>query len=101
MTDGSPAPPVTRLPVKVVPGSSRDHIAGWLEASLKVRVCAPPERGKANTAVEKLVAHALDLPNGRVRIVSGMTSARKTLEIAGLSLDEIRTRIAGRTGPSE
>ena len=101
MTDGSPAPPVTRLPVKVVPGSSRNHIAGWLEASLKVRVRAPPERGKANAAVEKLVACALDLPSGRVRVVSGMTSTRKTLEIAGLSLDEIRARIARTTGPAE
>ena len=50
---------ITRLPVKVVPGSSKNCIAGWLGEALRVRVMAPPERGKANTAVEKVIADAL------------------------------------------
>ncbi|MFP6608142.1 MAG: DUF167 domain-containing protein, partial [Myxococcota bacterium] len=48
--------------VKVVPGSSRDAIAGWLGEALKVRVRAPAERGKANASVEKIVADALGVP---------------------------------------
>jgi uncharacterized protein YggU (UPF0235/DUF167 family) len=83
-----------RLSLKVIPGSSRDCIAGWLEETLKVHVRVSPERGKANTAVEKLVAHALDMSPNAVRIVSGMTSARKTAEISGLSLEEIHKRLA-------
>ena len=83
-----------RVSLKVVPGSSRDCIAGWLEETLKVHVRVPPERGKANTAVEKLVAHALDISPNAVRIVSGMTSARKTAEISGLSLAEIHKRLS-------
>ena len=82
-----------RLALKVVPGSSRDCVAGWLEDVLKVRVRAPPERGKANAAVEKLVADALRIPPDAVRIVSGMTAARKTAEISGLSLAEIHERL--------
>ncbi|HEB89587.1 MAG TPA: DUF167 domain-containing protein [Deltaproteobacteria bacterium] len=84
----------TRLTVKVVPGASRDEIAGWLEESLKIRVVAPPEKGKANSAVEKLLAGALGLSRRAVRVVSGATSQRKTLEISGLSLDEIRSKLA-------
>jgi len=83
-----------RIPLKVIPGSSRDYVAGWLENVLKVRVRAPPERGKANTAVEKLVANALSIPPNAVRIVSGMTAARKTVEISGLSLAEIHERLS-------
>ena len=45
-----------RLQLKVVPGSSKDEVAGWLGDALKVRVGAPAERGRANAAVEKLVA---------------------------------------------
>lgn len=82
------------LPLKVIPASSRDCIAGWLGESLKVRVRAPAERGKANAAVELLVAQALSIPVSAVQIVAGRGSARKRLEIAGLSLPEIRQRLA-------
>jgi len=40
-----------RLSLKVVPGSSRDEIVGWLGDSLKVKVKAPPDKGRANEAV--------------------------------------------------
>jgi len=83
-----------RLPLKVVPGSSRDTVAGWLDDTLKVRVRAPAERGKANAAVEQLVADALGLPHDSVHIVTGHTSARKTIEIRDLTLDEIHSRLS-------
>jgi len=38
------APPL-RLALKVIPGSSREGLAGWLGDSLKVRVRVPAERG--------------------------------------------------------
>ena len=82
-----------KLDLKVVPKSSRDCVAGWLGDALKVRVRAPAERGKANAAVEQLVAGALDLPREAVRITAGKTSARKTAEITGLSAAEVHHRL--------
>ena len=82
-----------KLAIKVVPGSSRDRIAGWVGDELKVRVTAPPERGKANAAVERLLASALGIPRGSARVVSGMTSARKVVEIADLSQAEVARRL--------
>ena len=84
---------ITRLPVKVVPGSSRNCVAGWLGETLRVRVTAPPERGKANTAVEKVLAKALGVSNDAVNIVKGPTSPRKVVEIRGLPEAEIRSRL--------
>ena len=84
---------ITRLPIKVVPGSSKNCIAGWLGEALRVRVMAPPERGKANIAVEKIIADALGVPNDAVNIVRGSTSPRKIVEIAGLAEPEIRSRL--------
>jgi uncharacterized protein len=86
-----------KLRIKVVPGSSRDGIAGWLGDTLKVRVRAPAERGKANTAVEEILAGALGVPTECARIVAGGASARKVVEIAGLSEAEIHHRLSKPT----
>ena len=80
--------------IKVVPGSSRDCVAGWLGDALKVRVRAPAERGKANSAAEKIVAEAIGLPQESVRVVKGHTSPRKVVEISGLSEAEVQRRLA-------
>ena len=87
-----------KLAIKVVPGSSRDCIAGWLGDELKVRVTAPPERGNANAAVERLLASALGISRGSARVVSGMSSSRKVVEIADLSSAEVVQRLGRGIG---
>jgi uncharacterized protein (TIGR00251 family) len=83
----------TRLSIKVVPGSSKNCIAGWLGETLRIRVAAPAERGRANAAVEKIITQVLGLSKGAVRMVSGKTSPRKVVEVDGLSKSEIQQRI--------
>ena len=70
-----------KLRIKVIPSSSKDSIAGWLEYSLKIKVKAPPEKGKANKAVIKVLGKSLSLPKGSVNIESGLTSCKKIIEI--------------------
>jgi hypothetical protein len=82
-----------RLPIKVIAGSSRSGIAGWLGEVLRVRVTAPAERGQANAAVEALLRDVLGLPAGGVKIVAGGSSPRKMVEVVGLSKSEIHRRI--------
>ena len=82
-----------KLKIKVVPKSSRNSAAGWMGDTLKVCVNAAPEKGKANRAVQEILAAALGLPKGNVRVVSGLTSARKLVEIAELSELEIKQRL--------
>ena len=88
-----------KLAVKVVPGSSRDRVAGWLGDALKVCVTAPPERGRANEAVAELLAEALCVPRSAVRLLEGATSARKVFEVEGLEQEEARRRLALTTRP--
>ncbi len=94
---------MAQLSVKVVPGASRDGVAGWLGEALKVRVRAPPERGKANAAVEQVLAGVLGLPSGAVRVVAGEHGPRKTVEIDGLDAAQVRARVEGHLDgpPSE
>lgn len=69
------------LRLKVVPGASRDHLAGALGDRLKVRVAAPPEQGRANQAVLALLGRWLG--RNDLRLVAGETSAEKTVLIPG------------------
>jgi hypothetical protein len=82
-----------KLKIKVVPKSSRNSIAGWMGDTLKVCVNAAPEKGKANLAAQEILAVALGLPKDKVRIVSGLTSARKLVEIGELSEAEIKQKL--------
>ena len=77
-----------KLQIKVIPGSSRDCIAGWLGNILKIRVTAPAEKGKANNAVEKIITDALGISGKQVCIIKGKTSVRKIVEITGM--DEVK-----------
>ena len=82
-----------RLALKVVPNASREGIAGWLGDALKVRVSQPPEGGRANTAVCRLLARHLGVDEQCVAVVGGTTSPRKTVEIRGLTEDELRGKL--------
>ncbi len=78
-----------RLLVKVVPGASRNEIAGVLGERLKVRVNAPPEGGKANEAVMALIAEVLGVGVRSVQIESGHTRPEKVVRILGVSVDAV------------
>lgn len=70
-----------KLKIKVIPSSSQDCITGYLGDTLKIKVKAPPENGKANQSIVKLLEKELELTKGSVKIVSGTTSAIKIIEI--------------------
>jgi uncharacterized protein (TIGR00251 family) len=82
-----------RFHIKVVPKSSRNRVAGWMDDVLKVCVTAAPERGKANAAVLEVLAEALAVPKERIRVVTGRTSPQKIIEIDGLTEPELHKRL--------
>lgn len=78
------------LKVRVIPGAPASKVVGWLEDRLKVRVAAPPERGKANAAVIKFLAAELQLEKRALSIASGSTSQNKLVEIQGATMQDIQ-----------
>lgn len=89
------------LDVKVVPKASRAALAGWLGEVLKVTVTAAPEKGRANAAVEALLAEQLCLPAAQVSVVAGHGHPRKRLAIRGLSADALQSRLQALLGPQK
>jgi uncharacterized protein (TIGR00251 family) len=59
-----------------------------LGESWKLDLAAPPVEGKANDECVRFLAELLAVPRARVRVVSGLTSRTKVVEIEGVTLEE-------------
>jgi uncharacterized protein (TIGR00251 family) len=88
-----PTPGGVRLSVFAKPRASKDRILGIRAGALEVAVSAPPVDGAANQAVVAVVAKALGLPKTAVRLDKGHSGRHKILQITGLDLDEVVTRL--------
>lgn len=82
------APGGLRVDLRVQPGASRARIDGPARLGdgsvvIKVRVTEPPEGGKANAAVVKLLAKAWRVPRGAIRVISGAGARRKCVLVEG------------------
>ncbi|HLY93492.1 MAG TPA: DUF167 domain-containing protein [Gaiellaceae bacterium] len=84
----------TRLRLRVSPGARRAGIVGPHGDGWKVRVTAPPEAGRANEAVLRLVAETLALPRSAVTLVSGHSGREKIVELTGVEPAHVARRFA-------
>ena len=89
----------TRLRLRVSPGAQGNEIVGRHGAGWKVRVSAPPEDGRANAAVLRLLAERLQVPPRRLAVVSGHAARDKVVELEGLDAGEAERRLAGGKAP--
>ena len=80
-----PEPQTITLAVRVTPRAKRNAVVKTDDKSLKIYVTAPPEDGRANEAVVKLIADWLGVKRRQVEIVSGATSRNKVVRIAAAS----------------
>jgi uncharacterized protein len=88
----------TRVRLRVSPGANSAHVVGRHGEAWKVRVAAPPEGGRANEAVVRLLAETLSLPRDAVTLVSGHGARDKIVQLAGLDPTEIERRLSSAAG---
>ena len=67
--------------IRVTPRAAANAVGGERDGALLVRVTAAPADGKANAAVLRVVAAALDLPPSEVRLVRGATARMKVVSV--------------------
>ncbi|MBV6521903.1 MAG: hypothetical protein MNPFHGCM_02047 [Gemmatimonadaceae bacterium] len=79
-----------RIAVRVQPRSSATEIVGIHGTALRIRVHAPPVDGAANDAVIRLLAERLGIQRSRVRVVAGMTSRSKIVELRDVNEDDVQ-----------
>ena len=84
---------MARLAVKVHPRAKRSRLAGRLGDAWKLDLAAPPVQGKANQECVRFFAELAGVPRSRVRIVTGLTSRIKVIEIEGVTQEKIESRL--------
>jgi len=82
-------PDGVRFDLRVSPRASRDAIGGVHDGALRIKITAPPVDGKANAAIISLLSKRLRVPKRDVRIVSGMSSKTKRVEVAGVRAAQV------------
>jgi len=67
--------------VKAKPGSKKNEIKKIDENKFIISVTKPSDKGKANQAIIKLLAKHFDISQYSIKILSGITSKNKIIEI--------------------
>lgn len=76
------------LRIKVIPKSAKTEIVDILEdtehgKTIKIRVKAAPERGKANEELIKFLSKEIGISSDKISIISGKTDRIKLIRIHG------------------
>jgi uncharacterized protein len=85
--------------VRVIPGASKNEVAGIQEGALKIKLTAPPVEGKANKACVDFLARLLGLRRSALAIVSGEKSRKKTVSVDSIGRGELEARLKDILAP--
>lgn len=74
------------LRIKVIPKSAKNEIVEIMkdsegEETIKIRIKAVPEKGKANIELIKFLSKELDLPSSAISILSGKSDQLKLIKV--------------------
>ncbi len=71
------------LDVHAQPGARRERIVGMHGEAVKIATREPAQDGKANAAIERMIAAILEVPPADVKVASGQRSRKKRVFVAG------------------
>lgn len=81
------------LRIYVQPRASQSRLIGLHDCAVKLAITAAPVDGKANDAVIKFLAAFLNVKKKNLEIKNGLQSRNKSVLVAGLDAERIRTKI--------
>ena len=81
------------IKIHVVPGARKTEVVGLHGDRLKVKVAAPPEKGRANEELLEFLARSLQVSRQQVHLTSGAAIRAKVVAVQDLSPD-LRPRLA-------
>ena len=84
----------TIIKVRVSPGASKNEVTGFRGDSIKMKIAAPPVKGKANKELINYLSGLLGIKRGDIIIISGQTKRNKTLAVSGLDREVIVKKLS-------
>ncbi|MFC1860408.1 DUF167 domain-containing protein [Chloroflexota bacterium] len=84
----------SRISLRVYPKASRNEVVGFVGGVLRIKVSAPPTRGKANQELIAFLSRLLGVGKGSVNILKGYTTRNKVVAIDGLSREEVMNHLS-------
>lgn len=85
-----------RIAVYVQPRASKTQLAGMHDGCPRIRLAAPPVDGAANAALIEFLSDRLNVARSRVRVVAGLASRRKWIEVDGVEAKTLAAALRER-----
>ena len=79
--------------VQIQPNASQSKVARFEEGVLRLRIAAPPVKGKANQELLKFLSDVLGISKIHLTIEKGMKSKRKVIAIKGLTQKQVMRQL--------
>ena len=83
-----------RISLRVYPNAARNEVVDFTDGVWRIRVAAPPVKGKANMELLAFISRILGVGKSSLTILKGHTSRSKVIAIDGLSREEVRQRLS-------
>jgi uncharacterized protein len=84
---------VLKIAVKVLPNARNNEIAGFSNDVLRIKIAAPPDKGKANKELIGFLSDVLGLKKDSFAILRGQTDHNKLISIKGITLETLMARL--------
>lgn len=70
-----------KIEIKVIAGSSKNEVVGFIDGVLKIKCRAVAEKGKANKAVIDIISKYYKISKSNIKIIKGKKNSKKTILI--------------------
>jgi uncharacterized protein len=84
---------LTTLKVRVIPNARCNELTAIVRDELRIKIHAPAQDGKANAETIRFLAEILDCQKSKITIKRGDKARDKTIEIMGISREEVRRKL--------
>lgn len=86
-----------KIAVQITPSASKNEVIGMQNDVLRIKISAPPVKGKANKELIDYLSHLLGISKDRLDIIKGHTSKNKLISIDGLNKISVLEKILSDT----
>jgi uncharacterized protein (TIGR00251 family) len=84
----------SRLTLKVIPNAVKSEVVAFNDGVLKIKVAAPPVKGRANQVIINFMSQLLAVPKSSLLILKGHQSRNKILHISGMTAQELLEQLS-------